>query len=160
MFFLLSLGQACLWLITVSACTMVLGLFTPALPPPLLHFCLAPEPSKIPVEWQPSFLNSRYLPDLSLFGTRFGEVWRDRVMRTNELIETDVHTRVRFLSRFLCLLLPTTLPLACSPLPELCPGIASCVGQQNEFPAICFTVSSGTGREAWPALPVPPDSLA
>lgn len=95
MFFFLSLGQACLWLMTVSSCTMVLGLFTPALPPPLLHFYLAPELSKILVEWQPSFLNSRYLPDLSLFGTRFGEVWMDRVMRTSELIEIDVHTRVR-----------------------------------------------------------------
>lgn len=74
---------------------MVLALFTPALPPPLLHFCLAPELSKILVEWQAGFLNRRYLPDLSLFGTRFGEVWMDRVMRTDELIEIDVHTRVR-----------------------------------------------------------------
>ena len=91
----LSVGQACLWLISVSSCTMVLALLTPALPPPLLHFCLAPELSKILVEWQAGFLNRRYLPDLSLFGTRVGEVWMDRVMRTDELIEIDVHTRVR-----------------------------------------------------------------
>ena len=74
----LSVGQACLWLISVSSCTMVLALLTPALPPPLLHFCLAPELSKILVEWQASFLNRRYLPDLSLFGTRVGEVWMDK----------------------------------------------------------------------------------
>lgn len=60
----------------------------------------------------------------------------------------------------LCLLLPIIFPLAVPPLPELCPGIASCVGQQNGFPAICFTVLSGTRRKVWPALPTLPDSLA
>lgn len=65
---------------------------------------------------------------------------------------------MEFLS--LCLSLPIIFPLAFPPLLELRPGIASCVGQQNEFPAICFTVVSGTRRKVWPALPVLPDSLA
>lgn len=80
-------------------------------------------------------------------------------MKACNVIYTMFFTRkLEILS--LCLLLPIIFPLAFPLLPKLCPGIASCVGQQNEFPAICFTVISGTRRKVWPALPAPPDSLA
>jgi hypothetical protein len=57
-----------------------------------------------------------------------------------------------FFSCFLCLFFPVIFPFTFFPLSELYPGIPSCVGQQSEFLALCFTVISGTRREVWPAL--------
>lgn len=70
----------------------------------------------------------------------------DGVVRASHAIYADLE----FVS--LCLLPPVIFPLAFPPLPERGPGIASRVGQQNAFPAICFTVIFWNKKESLACL--------